>query len=214
MYYDRRAPLHDDYLGYASGPKNEQLVAPLIRIFEDRVSHKKVLEVACGTGIWTRILASRARSVLATDINPSVLDIARVKCCEADTVTFRTADAYRLKGIRGPYETAFAADWWSHIPKSRLPVFLNALHRKLKPGSSVVFVDMLPNRDLHRMFSHYDEEGNLIQRRLLPDGQQFHVVKNFPTRQELFESLAGQAQDIEYHEHHALNRWVLIYRTV
>lgn len=211
IYYEKRASIHDTMMGCASQDAAERLLAPIIRRFEELIIGKKVLEVACGTGNWTQVLSRRARSVLATDINSSVIEIAREKAYSADNVAFRIADAFKLRSLEGKYEAAFAADWWSHIPRSKLNGFLKGLHQKLRPGARVVFVDMMPCDSQHRMFSHYDDEGNLIHRRKLPSGETYYVVKNFPTEKEILQTLDGMAGRVEYHEHLAMRRWILTY---
>jgi ubiquinone/menaquinone biosynthesis C-methylase UbiE len=40
-------------------------------------SHRRVLEVACGTGYWTQFIAPNAARVVATDATPETLDIAQ-----------------------------------------------------------------------------------------------------------------------------------------
>jgi len=210
-YYAKRASMHDTLMGYTSQDATERLLAPIIRRFEKHVIGKNVLEVACGTGNWTQVLSRRARSVLATDINASVIEIAKQKSHETCNVAFRIADAFELRSLEGKYDAAFAADWWSHIPRSKLAGFLKGLHKKLRPGAPVVFVDGMACDSQHRMFSHYDDEGNLIHRRRLPSGEQYYVVKNFPTEAELRETLGDMAESIEYHAHLAMRRWILAY---
>jgi len=210
-FYEKQAPLHDKLMGYTDNARMEQLLAPLIKRFENCIAGQEVLEIACGTGNWTQVLAKRTRSVLATDISPAALDIARSKSYGNTEVTFRIADAYALENVPGTFTAAFAADWWSHIPKSNIVQFVEGVHRKLCTGAKVVFIDMMPSESLDRMFSHYDNEANLIHKRTLPDGQQFYVVKNFPTEEELRDVLDGLADDIEYYEHWSLRRWVLTY---
>ncbi|MFQ5870294.1 MAG: class I SAM-dependent methyltransferase [Candidatus Zixiibacteriota bacterium] len=210
-YYGKRASLHDAFMGYTDNETMERLLAPIIGHIEQFIEGKDVLEIACGTGNWTQVLAKRARSVLAIDVNATVLEIARTKSYVNDRVTFRIADAYALEKVEGSFNAAFAGDWWSHIPKSRIPQFLKTLHSKLSPGSPVVFVDMMRREELDRMFAYYDEEGNIIHERSLPDGRVFHVVKNHPTEDELRRYLKDTASNIQYHEDHGLLRWVLSY---
>ena len=121
------------------------------------------------------------------------------------------ADAYNLEALSGTYNAAFAADWWSHIPKSRIPVFLNALRGKLQPDSRVIIVDMLPAKNLTYLDTHYDEEGNLIHYRKLPNEEEFVVVKNYPTEDELVSCIRGFGRDIEYLTHDPLRRWMLAF---
>jgi demethylmenaquinone methyltransferase/2-methoxy-6-polyprenyl-1,4-benzoquinol methylase len=212
-YYRVRAPWHDDYMSYTDRAAMEELLRPVIEFVEPFVDGRHVLEIACGTGNWTQILARRARSVLAMDINESMLEIARSKFCAGDAVSFLVDDAYGLTTIRGGFTAAFSADWWSHVPIGRLRAFLELLHTKLAPGSHVVFVDMLP-RD-HPDLTPYrrDEEGNLIHRRSLPNGREFDVLKNFPSRGDVLAALDGVGRDPVYSEHLELRRWAVAYST-
>jgi SAM-dependent methyltransferase len=210
-YYADRVMYHDMYMGYAGNDEMEKLLAPIIQLVEKEVSGKDVLEIACGTGDWTQVLSKRARSVVATDLIEGYLAQALKKEYVGGNVVFNVADAYNLDGIVGDFNAAFAADWWSHIPRSRIGTFIAALHGRLRPDAKVVMVDMMPNPELDKWFSHLDEEGNVIQKRTLPTGKIYHVIKNFPTERELRDCLGKRAADIEYFEDKELLRWVLIY---
>jgi demethylmenaquinone methyltransferase/2-methoxy-6-polyprenyl-1,4-benzoquinol methylase len=210
-YYALHALQHDECMGYTTNAVMEKLLGPIISMVEDKLADQNVLEIACGTGNWTQVLAKRARSVLATDINETVIDIARQKTDTQGNVSYQIADAYTLNSIDGDFGAAFAADWWSHIPKSRIPAFLKCLHGRLTIGADVIFIDMMPKESLDKMFSHIDGDGNIIQMRTLPDGREYHVVKNHPTEEELRGYLSGFADQVQYHEDHTLQRWVLNY---
>lgn len=208
-YYDKVAPLHDAFMGHTSNEAMEELLGPIIEWMEPFVRDRRVLEIACGTGNWTQVLSKRARSVVAVDQSGAYLDIARSKEYARGNVTLLEADAYSLESVEGEFETAFAADWWSHIPKSCIPEFVGSMMTKLMPGSSVVLLDMLPSPSLDAMFSHYDEEGNGIHRRTFVDGTEFEVVKNFPGEPYLREIFGAYARTMTYREHDGLRRWVL-----
>lgn len=210
-YYRVRAPHHEDYMRFTDNESMEALLAPFVETVEREVAGKDVLEVACGTGMWTQILSKRARRVLATDINEECIALARQKSYEGGNVSFTVADAYKLEGLGSGFDVGFAADWWSHIPRSMVVPFYSALGRCLRPGARVVILDMLPSKELDDMFSHFDEEGNLVHRREMPDGKVYEVVKNFPKGDEVVGQLAPYVSDIEYREDEGLRRWVLTY---
>ena len=65
-YYGPRAPWHDCYMGYTGNSALEELLAPIVAVVEELLSGRDVLEVACGTGNWTAVLAKRAAGVLET----------------------------------------------------------------------------------------------------------------------------------------------------
>jgi demethylmenaquinone methyltransferase/2-methoxy-6-polyprenyl-1,4-benzoquinol methylase len=213
-YYARRAPWHDENMGYSSNEAMEELLGPIIDWVEPHIRGRYVLEIACGTGNWTQVLSQRAKSVVATDVNASVLEIARQKPYSGKNVVLQVADAYSLDSVEGTFDAAFGADWWSHIPKQEIPKFLGSLLPKLSSGSSVVMIDMLHRPQFDDWFSHYDRYGNRIDKRPMQDGGAFHVVKNFPDERELVQLLTPMVTDIEYREHEDLLRWMLTFRTL
>jgi len=211
-YYRARAPWHDEYMSYRSNAEMEKLLAPIIEWVEPYIVDRDVLEIACGTGNWTQVLARRARSVLAIDVADTMIEIACAKPYQNDKVTFKVTDAYTLEGMEDTFTAAFAAGWFSHIPKSRIASFFKQLHARLKPGAHVVFVGIMwrdhPDLTVYRS----DEEGNLYSRRILPDGREFDVIKNYPTFDEFQVYLKNTGEDIIYREHQELLRWMLAYR--
>jgi SAM-dependent methyltransferase len=78
-----------------------------------------VLELACGTGHWTPLLAARARSVTAIDAAPEMLVVARQRVTGLP-VELVVADVF---GWRPPrrYDTVFFGFWLAHVPPARLP---------------------------------------------------------------------------------------------
>jgi SAM-dependent methyltransferase len=210
-YYRARAPWHDDYMAYRGNAALEALLRPMVRRVEDLLAGLDVIEIACGTGNWTQILAKRVRSLLATDVSGETIRLARAKEYAPGVVSFRVQDAYALRNLGGHFGGAFAADWWSHVPLSLLGGFLDGLHGCLVDGARVVFVDMLPREHPDLTPYRYDGEGNAICRRTLPDGRVFDVVKNFPDRDDVLLLLSGRAEDAEYQEWDDLGRWLVSY---
>jgi ubiquinone/menaquinone biosynthesis C-methylase UbiE len=205
---------HDDYMSYSSNEKMEKLLDPIIGLFEKELPNKNVLEIACGTGNWTQILAKRAKTVLATDINESMLAIAQQKKYIHNNVRFESVNAYDLTAIREKFDIAFAADWWSHIPVQNIPIFIDQLHSKLEKNGTVIIVDMKKINDDISADSYYDENGNYRHKRTLPDNSEYEVIKNYPTERELHNLLSGRAENIKFTENFPLQRWVIMYDIV
>jgi demethylmenaquinone methyltransferase/2-methoxy-6-polyprenyl-1,4-benzoquinol methylase len=199
----------DETAGY-NDPRAEKLRAPIKARYRKLFQGLDVLEVACGTGYWTAFIGRVANSVLATDINPAVITIARDRCRDLDNVRFQVTDACSLDGVPTGFTAALGMWWWSHIPKGSIRSFLLALHARLKPGSLVVFNDQLPYPGHEKK---QDADGNTLELRSLPDGRSFWVMKNFPTEGELHALLAGIAEDVQYIPRHEEKHWDLIYRT-
>ena len=189
-YYARRASEYDRI--YAKPERQNDLLA-LRSLLRDAFTGHDVLEVACGTGYWTQVISESARSVLATDINETVLAVARRKTYSNPNVRFQAADARTLADVGGNFTAGFAGFWWSHIPKASLQTVLKAFHGKLLPGSLVVFLDNKYVEGSSTPVTRQDCNGNTYQKRKLEDGVEFEVLKNFPTEAALREEVDSHA---------------------
>jgi len=207
QYYAARAPIFDETAGY-SNQEEEYFREPIKARYRKLFAGHNVLEVACATGYWTATVAKTAKAVLAVDINASLLAQAKNRCKHFSNVTFQVADAYTLSGIPSGFSAAYAILWWSHIPKERTIDFLRVLHLRLLPGAFVMFVDQLPI-DGHILRN--GENGNTLEKRVLPDGRSFEIVKNFPSEKDIINILAGMAENIEYIKHPEEKSWNVTY---
>jgi 2-polyprenyl-3-methyl-5-hydroxy-6-metoxy-1,4-benzoquinol methylase len=212
-YYTDRAPYHDEYMSWKGQQDLEVLLAPIVDVVAEVVRDRRVLEVACGTGNWTQVVSSRARTVMATDLVAEYLELARQKEYPRDNVTFQEADAYDLRGTGGPFEAAVAVDLWSHVPRSMEDTLLASLASVLEPSSPVLLVDMLRSEVFDLSFHRFDADGNEVHLRTLPNGRTYHVVKNFTDEDELRGRLEPWAEDVDYEELPDLGRWMLTFTT-
>lgn len=209
-YYAIRAPEYDQtsgYMGASSAWFINQIAAELKAAVHDR----DTLEIACGTGYWTPIAAEAARSVLATDRNASCIELVRRRTASAANVTCQVADAYTLEGVDGRFTAAFAQFWWSHMPRSQIRTFLTTLHSRLAPGADVFFMDSLPYL-VWGPQRRLDEEGNVLEPRIMKNGDQYEVIKNFPTEAEIRASLEGIAHDIVFRAREEGSVWTVHYK--
>ncbi|MBK8557465.1 MAG: class I SAM-dependent methyltransferase [Lewinellaceae bacterium] len=154
-----------------------------------------VLEIACGTGFWTQSIAQTAKSILATDINEAVIDIARAKHYEAP-VRFQVADVFHLDALPENFDAVFGGFIWSHIPLQQLDDFIAALSAKIRPAGMLVFADNQYVEGSNTPVHSRDVQGNYYQKRTLLDGSQHLVVKNFPGDDFFREKLANSAVEI------------------
>ncbi len=209
-YYDRRAPWHDDYMDASSLDGLRARFAEVLSVVTPLVRDATVLEIACGTGNWTQLLAEHARTVTAIDSSPRALDLAAVKLRLAENVTLCCLDAFEIDQIGGRFDCLFASDWYSHIPRSLIPVFLTKLKTVARSGAKLILLDMNCFRELAEEISGYDEEGNCLSRRELPDGSVYEIIKNFPTEEDLRSQLRGWGSNTRFILPGQLNRWLTI----
>lgn len=197
IYYARRAAEYEDIY---RKPERLADVQRLREILGEVFSGRDVLEIACGTGYWTQIIAQSAKSILATDCNAKVLDIARQKNYGECTVRFDQADAFAPAEVDRLFDAAFCGFWWSHIAKTERLTFLSVLHDKLASDALVVMIDNRYVEGSSTPFSRTDAEGNTYQMRKLADGSRHEILKNFPAPDEIIRTLANFAAGLEITE--------------
>jgi demethylmenaquinone methyltransferase/2-methoxy-6-polyprenyl-1,4-benzoquinol methylase len=194
-YYAARAR---EYETIYDKPERQADLRRLERDIPARLAGRQVLEIACGTGYWSRFLSQAAAHVLGVDASAQTLEVARAKGLPRDRVEFRLADAYALPDELGLFEGAFAGFWWSHVPRGRQAEFVACIDGRLGPGARVVLLDNLYVDGSSTPIAEADPEGNTWQRRRLADGSVHRVLKNFPSEEELRGAIAPFAASMEY----------------
>ena len=83
-YYAKRAA---EYERIYAKPERQADLAALRQRMRRLFAGRKVLELACGTGYWTDVIAGSAAQVTALDLNEEVLEIGRASCRERVFIT-------------------------------------------------------------------------------------------------------------------------------
>ena len=194
QYYAKRAAVYEQVY---DKPERQHELEWLRHRVPEILRGRTVLEVACGTGYWTQFIAREAAKVYACDINDAVLEIAREKPIPPARAQFFKADAVTLEGAPAGCDAAFAGFWWSHVKKSDLAKFVLNLAAKLGSGAIVAILDNRFAEGSSTAVSRRDAEGNTYQIRHLPNGEEYEVLKNFPTPEELAEAVRPVARAAE-----------------
>ena len=194
-YYRRRS---GEYESIYAKPERQRDLRVLEAQVTERLSGRRILEVACGTGYWTVIAARSAASIVATDAAEEPMRIARSKNYGGTPVRFELADAYALDAAFGRFDAALAFFWWSHVPLGRIAEFLSSLHARLDPGARVLLMDNTYVAGSSTPIAERDAEGNTYQLRPLADGTENRVLKNFPTEADLRAHLAPHAREFHF----------------
>jgi demethylmenaquinone methyltransferase/2-methoxy-6-polyprenyl-1,4-benzoquinol methylase len=140
-----------------------------------------VLELACGTGLWTRHLARTAAHVTAVDASPEVIELNQARVGDG-AVEYLCADLFGLQ-LPDRYNVCFFGYWLSHVPEERFAEFWERVGGWLRPGGRVFFVDSGWGR-AHRAHAAV-EPGSPTELRRLADGREFRIVKHYYDPQEL-----------------------------
>jgi demethylmenaquinone methyltransferase/2-methoxy-6-polyprenyl-1,4-benzoquinol methylase len=192
-YYRARAAEYDDWWfrrgRYDNGPEwNARWFAEVAEVeaaLERFGATGDVLELACGTGLWTQHLARTAARLTAVDASPEVIELNRARVGDAAVVEYVRADIFDLQ-LPGRYDACCFGFWLSHVPEERFAEFWHGVARVLRPGGRAFFVDSGLGDRAHTVAS--DPETAL---RRLSDGREFRIVKRYHQPPELERRLAG-----------------------
>jgi 2-polyprenyl-3-methyl-5-hydroxy-6-metoxy-1,4-benzoquinol methylase len=103
-------------------------------------SCERVLEVGCGDGALTRQVARRARSVLALDLSPEMIRLARARSAGFDNIDYRLADVTATDLPRRAFDVVFSAATLHHVP---LAPTLERLAESVRPGGVLLVQDLV-----------------------------------------------------------------------
>jgi len=101
----------------------------------------RAVEFGCGTGFYTDTLASKADSLLATDISPGMLEIAQRRVV-SQRITFKVEDCQRTSLSDGAFDTA-VLPLVIHFTAPK--VTISEMHRILRLGGTLVVISIDPH---------------------------------------------------------------------
>jgi SAM-dependent methyltransferase len=153
-YYDDRAPEYEDLwfrrgrhdLGHEFNARWFREAATIKATVDDIATEGSVLEVACGSGLWTRRLAPKAARYVAVDSSPRMLEQNRSRY-GAPHVEYVLSDAFEWDtGER--FDLVFLGFFVSHIPPELWESWWQRLATWLAPAGIAFIVDDAagPNR--------------------------------------------------------------------
>ena len=97
----------------------------------------KVLEIGCGTGIFTKLFAETQAHLLAVDISPELLNIASQKKYKYKNVSFINK-SFEECGINGPFDAVLGSSILHHLEMDNA---LSKIFDLLKPGGVMCFAE-------------------------------------------------------------------------
>ncbi|MGB7341433.1 MAG: class I SAM-dependent methyltransferase [Phototrophicaceae bacterium] len=146
-----------------------------------------ILELACGTGIWTKELVKLGQSITAVDASAEMLAINQAKV-QSDRVTYIQADLFTWQSEQ-QFDMIFFGFWLSHVPSDKLQAFLQGVSQMLKPNGYLFIIDSQRNQTATAKNQNMLDESP-IHTRILNDGREFQIIKVFYDRDELQSELA------------------------
>lgn len=131
--FDRLA----DLSGEDGWDHNSHYHAFLLRHLPPRCS--EVLEVGCGTGAFARSLAERSEGILAIDLSPRMVQVAKNRSKEHPNIEYVVADANSWEFPRERFDCVASITTVHHLP---LAPTLRKMGGALKPGGTLLVLDL------------------------------------------------------------------------
>jgi protein-L-isoaspartate O-methyltransferase len=158
---------------------------------------QRILELACGTGYWTGVMAASAERIVATDSSVEMLELARKRGLDADKVTFRQADGLDLPQDLGEFTAVFIGFWWSHLKRDEQEAFLTQLRARVGKDVLLIVLDDAYVDGSSSVIARTDAQGNTYQIVSMPDGARVELPKSYPTDSTLRKRLADCTREIK-----------------
>jgi len=174
-YYRARAPEYDASL------RSITTFGQIDQVLLSLGHFEQVLELACGTGIWTKKLVAISHQLTALDAAPEMLAINQ-QAVTAPNIRYIQADLFEWEPDR-QYDLVFFAFWLSHIPPEHVEPFFAKVKQALNPGGRLFIVD--EPLGTHNVIP----TQGITQARTLADGRIFSIVKVYHDLQALSQRL-------------------------
>lgn len=100
----------------------------------------EALDIGCGTGGFARQLAARSRHVLAIDLSPEMVRVARERSRQVPNVEFHVADALAVEFADAQYDCIASIATLHHLPFEEM---LCKMKRALRASGVLLVLDLV-----------------------------------------------------------------------
>jgi demethylmenaquinone methyltransferase/2-methoxy-6-polyprenyl-1,4-benzoquinol methylase len=171
VYYRRRAEEYDATAFPPGDPLHEHkgVLREALREFAPR---GRVLEIACGTGMFTHDLVPFADEITALDSSPEMLEQHRRNVPSTKVRRIQT-DVFSWKPDAA-YDVVFFSFWLSHVPTTHFERFWDVVRKSLATFGRVFVIDEGRHSEWEEQY--VDEAAGVVRRRLL-DGSEHRAIK-------------------------------------
>ena len=136
-HWDRAASTYDaEHREWLSEAFENKIRSWLARLF---TADDDVLELGCGTGIFSEMIARWVRHLMATDFSPEMLERAGQRLSAYDNVETRKEDACHTSFADGAFDAVLTVNLFHHA--SEPAAVARECNRVVRPGGRVVVID-------------------------------------------------------------------------
>jgi 2-polyprenyl-3-methyl-5-hydroxy-6-metoxy-1,4-benzoquinol methylase len=168
----------------------------LDEFFDSKLTGKKVLEIGCGTGFYTKKMSRHAEAVVGFDYNKSYIETAKSDNSASQNLNYFVADITdfdSLKDHKGQFDYVFIIDTLLFLfgngfqkdLEDKRRVIIENIASLIAPGGTLAIMDPHPFNFLMPWFGDSDQPFGLVAEY---KNRKFKVT---PTLQEMSELLSG-----------------------
>jgi len=110
----------------------------------------EALEIGCGTGAFARLLAQRAEQVLALDLAPQMIRVARDRTKHLANIEFQVADAMTWQFPAERFDCIVSIATLHHLPLGEM---LGKMKRSLTPNGVLLVLDLFRGEGLSNVLA-------------------------------------------------------------
>lgn len=134
------ANLYDIYMKLWWFGRDNKFKNKILSFVNIKTTHS-VLDVGCGTGALTRIVAKKARYVVGVDAATAMVEVAKRKTKNLSNLEFKQAIAEELPFDTDSFDIVLSTMTLHHLPTCDKTKAIKEMHRVLKPRGQFLLVD-------------------------------------------------------------------------
>jgi len=195
-YYAQRDNFDEEDI---ENPDGMDALDEIMETLREQMTGQRVLELACGDGYWTDELSEYAEYVLATDINPNLIEMAKSRELPEDVVEFAVTDAMDPQ-VSGEFNACFAGFWWSHVRRQDQVDVIGRLKKIIGKDGLLILVD---NSFVEgkTTIARTDLDGNTYQIHTMANGDRYEILKNYQADSAIRKRMAPLLKDMRIHRY-------------
>jgi 2-polyprenyl-3-methyl-5-hydroxy-6-metoxy-1,4-benzoquinol methylase len=106
---------------------------------------QQALEIGCGSGGFSRLLAEQSQHVLGLDLAPEMIRLAQMRSRDYSNLEYQLADVLQWDFPREKYDCIVSIATFHHLP---FDVMLPKLKAALNPGGALLILDLFKSATL------------------------------------------------------------------
>ncbi|MFH0703166.1 MAG: class I SAM-dependent methyltransferase [bacterium] len=99
--------------------------------------NRKILEIGCGTGLFTEEIAKTNNKLTSIDISSELIELAKQRVCSVNVI-FMLENAYNTNFIEDSFDFIIGSSVLHHLD---IDLALKEFYRLLKPGGKIMFTE-------------------------------------------------------------------------